>query len=110
LGANVAPVASPCYSSKREVDVAVEGFARKSEPLAGSIAARISVGSKEKDKNKIKNKVAITFRVDLPGFGFTDIAVWIDGDSFNQLAKAMMEANSNEAIKAFGTALQAGIQ
>ena len=89
--------------------MAIEGFARKSHPPAGSVAARISVGSKEKDKNMIKNKVAITFRVDLHGFGFTDIAVWIDGDSFNQLAKAMMEANSNEAIKAFGAALQAGI-
>jgi hypothetical protein len=90
--------------------VAIEGFVRKSDPLAGSVAARISVGSKEKDTNKIKNKIAITFRVELSGVGFTDIAVWIDGDSFNQLAKAMMEANSNEAIKAFGAALQAGIQ
>ena len=90
--------------------MAIEGFARKSHPLAGSVAARISVGSKEKDKNKIKNKVAIMFRVDLSEYGLTDIAVWIDGDSFSQLAKAMMEANSNEAIKAFGAALQAGIQ
>jgi hypothetical protein len=52
--------------------------------------------------------VRIVSRVDLYEFGFVDVIVLIDRDNFNELAQAMMKANRNYSIKAFGIA-QAGI-
>ena len=52
--------------------------------------------------------VRIVSRADLYEFGFVDVIVLIERDSFNELAQAMMKANRKETIKAFGAA-QAGI-
>ncbi len=43
------------------------------------------------------------------GKGESEIEFKIDLDSFVDLANVMMEANKNAAVKAFGTALSAGI-
>jgi hypothetical protein len=43
------------------------------------------------------------------GFGKSQFQVSIKPESFAVIARAMMHANSEEAIKAFGAALQAGI-
>jgi len=43
------------------------------------------------------------------GFGDEKYAAVIDPDQFAYLARAMMKANSTEAIKAFGEALRRGI-
>jgi hypothetical protein len=48
-------------------------------------------------------------RADLYGFGFVDVIVLIERDSFNELAQAMMKANRKASINAFGAA-QAAIQ
>ena len=53
--------------------------------------------------------VRIVSRADLYEFGFVDLIVLIERDSFNELAQAMMKANRKASIKAFGAA-QAGIQ
>jgi hypothetical protein len=55
------------------------------------------------------NEVLITGMPSVAGFGFVDLVVRIDVESFKQLAQAMMEANASEAIKAFGAAMQSGI-
>jgi hypothetical protein len=52
--------------------------------------------------------VRIVSRADLYGFGFVDVIVLIERDSFNELAQAMMKANRKASINAFGAA-QAGI-
>ncbi|MBO0755296.1 MAG: hypothetical protein J2P54_05515 [Bradyrhizobiaceae bacterium] len=54
-------------------------------------------------------EVLITGMPSVPGIGFVDIVIRIDGESFKQLAQAMMDANASEAIKAFGAAMQSGI-
>ena len=53
--------------------------------------------------------VRIVSSADLYEFGFVDVIVLIERDSFNELAQAMMKANRRASIKAFGAA-QAGIQ
>jgi hypothetical protein len=54
--------------------------------------------------------IVVAVRTHIQGFGHANVAIQIEGDTFNQLAQAMMDANANEAIKAFGAALQAGIE
>ena len=54
------------------------------------------------------NEILITGMPNVLGFGFVDVVTRIDGESFKQLAQAMMDANASEAIKAFGAALQSG--
>jgi len=55
------------------------------------------------------NEVLITGMPGVAGFGFVDLVVRIDIESFKELAQAMMDANASEAIKAFGAAMQSGI-
>jgi hypothetical protein len=55
------------------------------------------------------NEVLITGMPSVAGVGFVDLVVRIDIESFKQLAQAMMEVNASEAIKAFGAAMQSGI-
>jgi len=52
--------------------------------------------------------VRIVSRVDLYEFGFVDVIVLIDRESFSELAQAMMKTDPKYSIKAFGIA-QAGI-
>jgi hypothetical protein len=52
------------------------------------------------------NEVLLGGTADVFGCGFVEIVMRIDGDSFKELAQAMMEANANEAFKAFGAATQ----
>jgi hypothetical protein len=44
------------------------------------------------------------------GRGWTGFRAIVLTKNFEELAQAMMKANSGEAIKAFGAAMQAGIQ
>ena len=55
------------------------------------------------------DEILITAMPSVAGFGFVDLTIRIDSESFKQLAQAMMVANASEAIKAFGTAMQLGI-
>jgi hypothetical protein len=55
------------------------------------------------------NEVLITGMPSVAGVGFVDLVVRIDVESFKHLAQAMMDANTSEAIKAFGAAMQSGI-
>jgi hypothetical protein len=48
--------------------------------------------------------VRIVSRADLYEFGFVDVIVLIDRDSFSELAQAMTKANRKVSIKAFGAA------
>jgi hypothetical protein len=53
-------------------------------------------------------KVSVRFKMASKGGGTSDVLVKIDHENFEELAKAMMRANSKGAIKAFGVALQEG--
>lgn len=55
------------------------------------------------------SEILITGMPNVIGYGFVDVVTRIDSESFRQLAQAMMDANAGEAIKAFGTAMQSGI-
>jgi len=44
------------------------------------------------------------------GKGESEVEFKIDLDSFSDLARVMMEADKNAAVKAFGTALSAGLE
>jgi hypothetical protein len=55
------------------------------------------------------NEVLVTGMPSVAGVGFVDLVVRIDVEGFKQLAQAMMDANPSEAIKAFGAAMQSGI-
>jgi hypothetical protein len=55
------------------------------------------------------NKVIFAQKADVYGYGLAQVYILIDCDNYNDLAQAMMKANANEAVKAFGGALQAGI-
>jgi hypothetical protein len=55
------------------------------------------------------NEVLITGMPSVAGVGFVDLVVRVDVESFKQLAQAMMDASASEAIKAFGAAMQSGI-
>lgn len=55
------------------------------------------------------DEILITSMPSVAGFGFVDLVIRIDSESFKQLAQAMMDANASEAIKAFGAAMQSGI-
>jgi hypothetical protein len=57
-----------------------------------------------------ENKVVIMDTGSHYGNPWVTVAVQIDPDTFGELAKAMMGANANEAIKAFRQAMQAGIE
>jgi hypothetical protein len=48
--------------------------------------------------------VRIVSRADLYEFGFVEVIVMIERDSFNELAQAMMKTNRKDSIKAFGAA------
>ena len=48
--------------------------------------------------------VRIVSKADLYEFGVVDVIVLIGRNRFNELARAMMKANSKDAIKAFGAA------
>jgi hypothetical protein len=52
------------------------------------------------------NAIRIKFKIASKGGGTTDVSVQVDSDSFKDFARAMMKANQNKAIKAFGAALQ----
>lgn len=54
-------------------------------------------------------KLLISYRHDIYGFGFCTIIFKFGAEDFGQIAKAMRDANANEAIKAFGAAMQLGI-
>jgi hypothetical protein len=55
------------------------------------------------------DEILITGMPSVAGLGFVDLVIRIDSESFKQLAQAMMDANASEAIKAFGAAMQSGI-
>jgi hypothetical protein len=55
------------------------------------------------------NELFISGMPSIAGFGFVDVVIRIDGESFKELAQAMLDANACEAIKAFGAAMQSGI-
>jgi hypothetical protein len=55
------------------------------------------------------DEILITGMPSIAGFGFVDLVIRVDIESFKQLAQAMMDANASEAIKAFGAAMQSGI-
>jgi len=53
--------------------------------------------------------ISLTFCTNQGGLRKSIFRVCIDPDNFRVVAQAMMHANSAEAIKAFGAALEAGI-
>ena len=55
------------------------------------------------------DKLVINWHSDIFGFGGAHTLVELGQDCFYALAKAMMNTNADEAIKAFGRAMQAGI-
>jgi hypothetical protein len=57
-----------------------------------------------------KNGVAIAKTGEGHGMPWVTAIIKVDPDSFGQLAQAMMNANANEAIKAFGMAMANGIE
>jgi hypothetical protein len=86
------------FNPKREVDVAIKTAVKK--PKGGPLLIQ---GITAQPKG-----VRIVSSADLYEFGFVDVIVLIERDSFNELAQAMMNPNRKESIKAFGAA-QAGI-
>ncbi len=76
--------------------MAIKGIARRAHVLHGKIENRVIVHSQA---------VVVGSSSDVPGLGTLNIAIQIDGESFKELALAMMTANSEEAIDAFSVAL-----
>jgi hypothetical protein len=77
-----------------EVDVAIKTTVKKprrAQSLKRGITAQ-------------PHGVRIVSRADLYEFGFVDVIVLIERDSFSEFAQAMMKANRKDAIKAFGAA------
>ncbi len=54
--------------------------------------------------------IIISTKVDIGGYGFASVGVLLEDDTFNKLALAMIEANAEQAIKAFEEAIKAGIE
>jgi hypothetical protein len=54
-------------------------------------------------------RLLISTDTDIYRHGLVDVIVGFDSDQFTQIAQSMMDANPNEAIKAFGAAMQNGI-
>ena len=54
--------------------------------------------------------VIISIKADIGGYGFANVGILLDDDTFNKLALAMIEANTKEAVKAFEAAIQAEIE
>lgn len=60
------------------------------------------------ESDKFDKVLSISFSISSKGGGETSVCVFIDGESFNQVAAHMMRADRDKAIKAFGTALLEG--
>lgn len=54
--------------------------------------------------------VIVSTKADIRGYGFANVGILLDDDTFNKLALAMIEANTKKAIKAFEAAIQACIE
>ncbi len=54
--------------------------------------------------------VIISTKADISGYGFANVGILLDDDTFNKLALAMIEANTKKAVKAFESAIQACIE
>jgi hypothetical protein len=50
-----------------------------------------------------------THTADVHGYDLVNVAVGISSEHFSEIAEAMMTANPEEAIKAFGSTLQKGV-
>jgi hypothetical protein len=57
----------------------------------------------------VSGRLLISTDADVYGYGFADVIVGLDSDQFSQIAQCMMDANPNEAIKAFGAAMEKGV-
>jgi hypothetical protein len=51
--------------------------------------------------------VIVSTKTDIRGYGFANVGILLDDDTFNKLALAMIEANTKKAIRAFEAAIQA---
>jgi len=69
-------------------------------------ASKMTFRSRDEGMTVRPNEILILRRDEVSRCGLVDVLIQIDGDSFGELARAMMEANSAEAIKAFGPHMQ----
>ena len=54
--------------------------------------------------------VIISTKADISGYGFANVGILLDDDTFNKLALAMIEANTKKAVRAFEAAIEACIE
>ena len=54
--------------------------------------------------------VIISTKADISGYGFANVGILLDDDTFSKLALSMIEANTKKAVKAFEAAIQACIE
>lgn len=74
--------------------------------------ARLTGRSRQIDKARIRvefGAVGLIFTSNPNGTNDSLFELYVQTDSFRDMAEAMMQANPTEAIKAFGAALEAGI-
>jgi hypothetical protein len=54
--------------------------------------------------------VIVSTKVDIRGYGFANVGILLDDDTFDKLALAMIEANTKNAVRAFEAAIQACVE
>ncbi len=54
--------------------------------------------------------VIVSTKADIRGYGFANVGILLDDDTFNKLALAMIEANAKKAVRAFEAAIQACVE
>jgi hypothetical protein len=69
-------------------------------------ASKMTFRSRDEGITVRPNEILILRRDEVFRCGLIDVLIQIDSGSFGELARAMIEANSAEAIKAFGPHMQ----
>ena len=74
-----------------------------------TLVKKMGMGRGPEGIGAYRGDLTIASIAEVYGFGLANVMLRIDPGSFSDIAKAMIVANADEAIKAFGAAMQDGI-